>query len=486
MSENPADAAVGNTIIRGGVLRLVAFGYSAVLGVVATAVISRAVGPHGFAEYVTAMSLISIAMSFSDVGLLALGLREFAAQSGSAQERSLRALITLRLALSIVCAIAVVIFAVLVGYSTALVTGLSLAGVGIVFLSLHASYTVPIQGTFQLNVVAGLEALRQTLVMGMMIAAALGTGSIGAVIATYLPAAIAIAFATAIFARRISSIVPSLDFPEMRQLLRHVGTFAIAATIGSTYGFFAQVVSNTVLPKDESGLFALAFRVFAVLVGAGYTAISGAFPLLVAAVEAGDRERYDYAVRRLLQVSILAGLICTVGLVTGADFVTLVLGGSDFSGADTAVAVVGLALPSSFIVLTGASALLAARRHVHLVAIALIGASASIAATAALAAQWGTVGAATGIVVGETVLAAGYLWGIGKVSPRALPRASWAVAVLAAGALCCASALLPASGLVCALIGLALFAGIVIFSGLIPPELKQNAQGVLGRLTGRD
>jgi O-antigen/teichoic acid export membrane protein len=479
------DDNVGNAIIRGGVLRVFAFSYSAALGVVATAVISRVTGPAGFAEYVTAMSLITIAISLSDFGLVPLGMREFTALEEPERTRSLRALITLRLVLAALAGVVIVGFAWLDSYPQGLVTGLALAAVGLVFIALHFSYVVPIQATFRLNTIAWLEALRQTLIVVPMIVAAIVTEKIGVVIASYLPAGIVIAVVTGLIARKISSIVPSLDFAAMGRLLRHVGTFAVAATVSTTYAFIAQIVSNSVLSERDSGLFGLAFRVFAVLVGAGMAAIGGAFPLLVAAVEQDDRERYDYAVRRLLQTAALAGAFCAVALVTGASVAIAILGGAEFAGAEGAVQFVGLALPASFMVLVGGAALLAVRQHGRLLAITLIGASSSIVATWLLASNFGMYGAVGGIVIGENVLAVGYLWGVSRVSKVAVPRARWLLGILAVGAFSCLPALLPIAGVFSLALGAAIFAAAVLGLGIVPPELVDNARGLAGNLSGR-
>lgn len=478
---NPAEQNIGTAIIRGGVVRMFAFAYTAALGVTATAVISRAVGPNGFALYVTAISLITIATFLSDVGLAALGLREFAALKGAARVRSLRALITLRLVLAVVGSFGIVGFAVLHGYSDNLVAGLALAGVGLCLISLHVSWLVPIQATFRLNMVAALEALRQTLLMGLMIAAAVASGDIGLVVAAYLPAGLLIALATIPASSRIAPVTPSLDFAEMRSLLSHVGIYAIVATVGSTYAFFAQVVSNAELGEQESGLFALAFRVFAVLVIASFTAVGGAFPLLVVAFKEDDERRYRYALRRLVQTAFITGVGCSVALITGAAAVTALLGGSEFAGAEGGIRVIGIALPASFVVAAGGAALLAARRHAHLFVITVVGAGSSIIATALLAARYGILGASTGIVIGESVLAAGYLWGVRQVSGLAIPRARWALGVAVLGAVCCLPALFPVSGFLAAAAGLSGFTAGAFALRLVPPELVDNARGVLGR-----
>lgn len=465
-----AEENVGRTIVSGGIWRLLAFGFASLLGVVATAIVSRELGPADFAMFTTAISLIAIATTIPDIGLLALGLREFAALEGAERDRNQRALITLRLITATIGAVAIVLFALLAGYPDEIVIGLAVAGIGLLGLSMHISYAVPIQATYRLRTMAVLEAGRQIMIAGLMIVAVLATGEAGPAIAVYLPAGVLLAAVTALIARRIAPIVPSFDTEAMLGLLRKVGTFAIAGSIGGIYAYVAQIISNSILTPHDSGNFALVFRVYAVMLSACITAVSGAFPLLVSSSRS-DSDRLTYATRRLIQTTFLAGVGGAVALITGASFIVSVIGGAEFSDANGVMAVIGLALPASFVLITGNSYLLAADHHRALVWISLLGALVSIALTAALAATFGLYGAAAGLVLGEAIIATSYIRKISQVDKVALAGPGWALAVLAVGAVSCAAALLPLPSAVCAVIGLGTFAVLATGLKLVPPEL---------------
>lgn len=468
---------IGEKIVSGGIWRLVAFAVATGLGVVSTAIISREVGPASFALFTTGISLLTIAITMSDFGLLALGMREFAALEGPARDRSLRALITLRLGFAVLSSAAIIGFALIEDYPSDFLLGLAAAAIGLIALSVHFSYNVPLQASYRLNTIAMIEVTRQSLLVVGMAAVAVMTGEIGAVIAVYLPVAFLMAIVSGVLASKIAPAMPSLDFAMMRSLLRHVGVFAVATSVGASYAYFAQVVINSILPADESGMFGLAFRVFAVMLGACMTGVGGAFPLLVMSSR-NDLERLAYATRRLVQTTALAGTACAVGLVTGASFVVAVVGGPEYSDAIPLVAIIGLALPGSFVLITGGTVLLASGRHRELILVSVIGAALSIAITAMLTSAFGMTGAAAGVVVGETAIALGYLTQLHRISSKSLPAFRWGVAVLAAGAVSCSAALLPWTGIVRATIGLAAFIGLSVLLRLIPPELIDRVKMV--------
>jgi O-antigen/teichoic acid export membrane protein len=464
---------IGKKILSGGLWRLLAYVFATIVAVLSTSVVSRAIGPVDFAAYTTAISLISVAQGLADFGLLALGIREFAALEGAARERNLRALITLRALFASIGAVAIVAFSVLADFSTSTVIGIAVASVGLVVISFYVSYCVPLQATYRFNEMAILDATRQGLWSGLMILAAITTGSVGFIVASLLPAAIVVAIATALVARKITSIKPSWDPVTMRTLLASVGAFAVAASIGASYSYLAQVASDMVLSGYDSGQFALAFRVFAVALGAGLIAIIGAFPLLVTSAK-DDIERMVYATRRLMQTAVLTGFAAAVGLLTGASFVVAILGGPKYHDAIELLQIIGFALPVSFALNTGSTVLLAAGRHRELVAISVIGATISIAGTALLASIYGSTGAAIGIVVGETLLAAGYVTVLATIDRRALPRISWIGGVLIATLAGCAVDLIGLPSLVAAIVALGVF-GVLIFTlRLLPPEVADR------------
>lgn len=465
---------LGKKIIGGGIWRLLAYGFATFVAVLSTAVVSREIGPVDFAAFTTAISLITIASGLTDFGLLALGIREFASLEGEERERHLRALIALRLMFTFVGALVIMSFAILAGYSQGVVEGLAVASIGLCVMSFYVSYCVPLQATYRFNQLAALDATRQALWSGLMVLAAISSAGVGVIIATLLPTAIIVTIAAALLAHRIASIVPSWDPATMRKLLASVGAFAAAASIGGTYSYLAQVASDAVLSPHDSGQFALAFRVFAVLSGAGYVAIIGAFPLLVTSSKDEDHERLAYATRRVMETGILAGFGCAVALLSGATFVVEVLGGPEFDGAVDLMAIIGFALPWSFVLLTGSTVLLASGRHRALVAVAVTGAILSIAGTTLLATEFGGTGAAIGIVVGEMLIAAGYLAAIGRVDRGSLPSYKWLAGVAIAVLAGCAVSLSGLPSLIEAILATVVFVAAALLLGILPPEIRDR------------
>lgn len=474
-SQEAVDEAenIGKKILGGGFWRLVAYAFATVVAVISTAVVSRTTGPVDFAQYTTALSLIAVAQGLSDFGMLALGIREFAALEGAARERNLRALITLRFLFTSAAAVVIVVFAVLADYPSSTVAGIAVGAAGLAVLSFYISYCVPLQATYRFNELAVLDATRQGLWSGLMILAALTTGNVGLIVGALLPTAIVVTVIAAVLASKVTSIKPAWDPATMRSLLASVGAFAVAASIGASYAYLAQVATDAVLTPYESGQFALAFRVFVVLLGAGLIAILGAFPLLVTSAKE-DIERMIYATRRVMQTAVIAGFGAAVGLLTGASFVIALLGGSKYHDAIELLAIIGFALPASYVLNTGSTVLLAAGRHRELVVISVVGAILSIAITAAMAAEFGGTGAALGIILGELLLCAGYVTIVARIDRKALPQVRWLLGVFVAAAAGSAVELIGLPSLLAAIVGLAVYAAAIFLLRLLPPEMAEK------------
>lgn len=468
-----AEQNIGEQIIVGGAWRTVAYGFSTVIAVIATAIISREIGPAGFADFATALSLIAVAMLISDFGLLALGVREYAALSGEARRRSYQALISLRFVFGVVAGTLIVTFAIAAGYSAGLIVGICFAALAVPVGSIASSYTVPLQANYRLNLLAGIDALRQALTSSLMVTLALTTASVGAIIATNLPVTVVLTIVVALLIRGEASLRPSFDLTAMRGLLGDVGTFAVAASIGMMYPYISQVISNSQLDPHEAGQFGLTFRVFAVALAGWIVVVSGAFPLLVTSSRE-DVKRMVFATRRLIQASLLVGIACAVGLLTGADFIVAALGGEEYSGAAKLIAIIGIALPATFTLITGNTVLLASGRHRELIKVSVTGALVSIGLTCFASIKWGSTGSASGIVIGEVLIASGYIWMVSRIDATALPRMAWLLRAVLAGLLGAAAALLGIPSLLAAVLGGALFLVAGLLLRIFPPELTDR------------
>jgi O-antigen/teichoic acid export membrane protein len=256
-----------------------------------------------------------------------------------------------------------------------------------------------------------------------------------------------------------------------------VGVYAAAAAVGTIYVSAVVVTTSIVGTAQESGYLGAAFRVYTVLATIPLLLVSSAFPVLARAAHT-DHERLQYAVQRLVDVSLIVGTWVALSTILGADVAIRVIAGEEFAPAVPVLQVQGAALFVGFLAITGAFALVSLHRHVVLLAGNLAGLAVIVALTVILVPEYGAKGSAIATLAAETGLV--LLYGLTLFARRfvhyeveLVPR------IAAAGLLTAALALTSLDG-----IALVLAATVVYWTALI--LLRGLPHEVIDALLRRD
>lgn len=397
----------GEKVVGGGAARIVAYGGGALLSVASTAVVARELGTARFDGFATVLSLSLIALMVTDFGMATLGVREYVALADAERDHAMRVLLGLRMLLMVLGTVAMLVFALLARFRAELVWGSLLAGVGLVVQVVPATYVVPLQATLRLGMVGAVDFVRQAVQAILLVVLALAGFGVVPLLFTSIPAGLASALLALPVARRLTPLMPSLDWRAMGRLLRLALSFAVATSVGATYAYVAQVVTHLSTNERESGLFALAFRVFSVLIAVAMIAVSSAFPILTRTA-GRDSRRFSYVSSRLYEGVLLLGIVVAVGVGAGATAIVQILGGASFVGAAVMLQVLAVAIVGSFLVAVGSFVLLSL--HEHRALLVINGTALVIAVVLAwvLASRFGGIGAALALCVTEYGLAGAY------------------------------------------------------------------------------
>jgi O-antigen/teichoic acid export membrane protein len=350
-----------------------------------------------------------------------------------------------------------------------------------------ATYSVALAATLRLGWVGAIDFIRQGVqAAGLVVLALAGAGTVQ-LLGAAIPAGIVSLAVAAYVARGLAPLVPRWDWREMGRLLRMAMSYAIGTSIGAIYAYVAQIVTHLSTTDYESGLFALSFRVFSVIVAVAIIAVGSAYPILTRAA-GDDPHRFGYAGTRLYEGVVLIGLLAAVGVGVGAPAIIETLGGPEFREATGVARLHAAAIPGSFAVAAGSFLLLATRQHRTLLQINLGVLVVSVGLTAAMASAWGADGAACAIVLTEYGLAVAFFVVLRRgghgvyfgwrplASLFAAAVAAVAVALLL-GALAGGIALSAAW----AAVACAVFVGVALGTGGVPAEVTAVARARLGR-----
>src|SRR5437588_891691 len=147
-------SAAGPAAIRGSVLRVSAYAAGVLLSVGSASLLVRHLGVVDFGHYATVMSLITVCAGVTDLGITAIGVRDYSTRTGPERDRVLRNLLGVRLAAPSAGVAGATLFALAAGYERTLVIGTVLAGIGMTVQATQAFYATSLLAQLRLGAVS--------------------------------------------------------------------------------------------------------------------------------------------------------------------------------------------------------------------------------------------------------------------------------------------------------------------------------------------
>ena len=463
-------SAAGGLVIRGGVLRTAGHGLGIALSVGAVAILIRHLGAADYGRYVTVISLISIVGSLAEAGLTNLGIREYATLEAERRDHVMRNLLGLRLAISVLGGGIAVGFAVLAGYSGAMVAGAAIGAVGLAVLNAQGSYSEPLSARLQLGRVTALELVRNLAML--LLTAALAVVGVDLLGFLAIPAAAAavVLVLTLAWVRGALPLRPAFDPAAWRELLRVTVPFAAATAAGTLYVYMIVLVMSLLSSEEEVGYFGASFRVFIVVSSIAGLLVSAAFPVLARAAR-DDRRRLAYALQRLLEVGLLVGAYLALVTGLGASIAIEVIAGPDFDPAIETLHVQAGAILASFVLAVWGFALISLHRHAALLVANAFGLVVSLGLSLLLVTEYGALGAGITTVIGEVAIAIAYAVALFRAHPELRPSLRTVWRVLAGAVLALAAGVAVGSAIAAVVVATIVYVGAVVALRAIPDEL---------------
>jgi O-antigen/teichoic acid export membrane protein len=471
-------SAAGPAAIRGGALRIGGYVAGVAASVVSSALLLRHLGVVATGNYVTVLSLVSLAGGITDGGLAAIGVRELSTLPPALARRFFRGLAGLRLVFICGGILFAVTFAILSGYSSTLVLGTLLAGIGFALGTQLTTYTLPLQAELRLEWVTVLEVLRGAGTAAAIVALVLLGSPLLPFWGTTILAGI---FASALAARLVRGsmpLLPAVDRTVWRPLVRRTLPYSFATAVGVIYFRLAILIMSHVASPRQTGYYSASFRIIEILFVVPLLIVGSTLPIFARAAR-DDRERLDYALGRTFEVCVLLGLATGLALITGSRFIIDVVAGPKFGPSIAVLRVQGFALIATFMAASLSYGLLSLGRYRAVLSINLTVLVLSGVFTGVLASSDGALGAAAATTSVEVLYAAMLAVAVWRAGTRPrLSRRGMSRAVLAAllGALVILPADLPdvARPLLAELI----YCVALLVLGAVPAELMEQAPGL--------
>lgn len=471
----PADVLdtreAGPQVIRGGALRVAGYAAGVLVGVASSAVMFRHLGVIDAGRFVTVLALIAIVGGVSDLGLSGVAVREFTVRTGAEREQFMRNVLGMRIVYTTAAIGAAVLFAVAAGYTHAMVVGTALAGFGLLLFILQQTLTTPLQVHLRLGWVTLLHFLAQAGVAAGILALSLAGAGLVPLLAVQIPAMLPVIALTIWVVRRDTPLLPAFDWSEWRRVMGDVIAYSAAVVFTVLYFRIVAILIWLLSTGEETGYYAVAFRVLDALTLIPPLLASTAFPVLARAGR-DDLARLDYALGRLTEAMLLIGVGIAVVLVVGAEVAIDIVAGPDFDPAIEVLRLLAPAIVGTFLLATWGYALLSIRRHRAILVSNALALAMAVAASAVLIPAHGARGAAIALTLAELTLAIAY--GIALTRARSRSPAGTSIlprVALAAGIAVAAAVLLPLAPAPATIVAVVLYGALLIALRAIPWEI---------------
>jgi O-antigen/teichoic acid export membrane protein len=460
----------GAKVIRGGAIRGVTYVATILLTAATVPLMTRHLGVADFGRFVTASSVVMIVAGITEFGLSGIGTREYALAPPSERRALLANLLGLRTVLTLAGLAVAALLMVLAGYPRVVVLGMLVSGAGLMLLNVQQTYSISLTAQLDWGSSSAFELINAVVVAAGTVLLVLIGAQLFPFFFVSVASSAAALLASAVYLRGRVSLSPLFELPKWRALARDTLPYAAAATVGILYPRVGLLLVSLLSNAHQTGYYSTAFKVVEVIGGTSGLIASSAFPVFARAGR-DDHERLRYAVGKVADTALIAGVYVTLSLLVAAPFVIEVLGGPAFGPAVPVLRVQALALLGGFLAATWSYTLLSLRMHGALLRVTIAGLVVSIALSAALVPSLGAEGASIASAVCEFVVAGGYLVALARrhahlrPSLATLPRVALA-AGLAAGAL-----LLPVASIVQWAIASVVYLTLVLVLRAVPTEL---------------
>lgn len=331
-------------VVKHTAIQFVSRAISTLLGVVAIAIMTRALGTEGFGFYSTANAFVQVVGVLTDFGI-AIVTVQLLAEVGANQGKILGSALTLRLLVSaafLAVTPAVGLFfpyPVVIKAAILIFAFSQFANTGIQIL------TTIFQNRLRMELAAAGELLARVIqVAGVWFVAGHGSGLYGMAMAIAIGNAAQFALALAL-ARRLQPFRLDYDREVWRSIIRRSWPIGLSIAFNVIYLRADMLILSLARSQAEVGLYGAAYRVIDVLTSLPFLFMGLVMPIMANAWSVKDAPRLARASARAFDFLILLALPIVAGAAALGRPLMAALAGEEFreSGGLLALLTVGLA-----------------------------------------------------------------------------------------------------------------------------------------------
>jgi O-antigen/teichoic acid export membrane protein len=456
------------TLLANSLFMLLARAFTLASGGALIVYAARTFSVSEYGRYAVAVAIMAIFALLSELGISALALREMSPHEAR-RAQILGVTLVAEIVTSVIAAVLLVPAGLALGYSSAVLVLLAIAGASLLFQGLLP----PIDTTFKAQRVlvyaAVLTVVQSAVTAGVGFAlVALGAGPVGLMTALLVGAAAAVPVGFFLLKKELG-IVPTFDGARRRVLpfLRASAPIGFTGAITAIYERVDVVMVSKLGSSAAAAIYSIPLTIvqYSLVVPAIIgTAFFPLFANTLRADPASARDSFFLVSRLLLFASVPIALVLAIG---GGDIVTTLFG-DRYHGSGGVLLVLGWNIILGFQIFLLWYGLLAAHRERGMAVLMATGLALNVGLNFGLIPAYGPKGAAAALLVSDGFVVAGQAALLHRTVFE-LPFAQVLVKPLVAGALTVpvVLAIRPHSELLAGVVAAALFASLLLGSRYI-------------------
>jgi O-antigen/teichoic acid export membrane protein len=312
------------------------------------ALLTRYLGTEGYGEYTTIIAYVNIFITFANLGLYNILLRDIGKPGANESELSSIAF-TLRFFASLVIIPISILIALLLPYTPIIKIGIAIAGLSTLFLSLYQVLVPIFQKHFKIIYVSIAELTNRIIYLGFafILFTKFNSGLIPVVWAMVIASLVNFVLVFC-FAQRFTRIRINFNWKKWKLLLKEA--LPIGASIIFTLIYFRidTVMLSIMKPAEDVGIYGLAYKILENLIFFPAMFVGFVVPVL-SRYYIEDLSKFKETFQKVFNIFILGIVPLVVGLIFTASPIVRLLGGEPFMAASPVLQILSVAVGLIFL-----------------------------------------------------------------------------------------------------------------------------------------
>src|SRR3989344_1368141 len=319
---------------------------STTLGVIITILLTRFLGPVGYGQYTFVLVFVTMFGVIGDWGLSIITIRE-ASKHVEDAGKIIGNVLVIRMAMSIVAAIASIVAIHVLPYDTALRVLVSIASVYLLAISIKTSFQIVFTVKLKLQNWAISEIAANLVALLLVVLFIKNSGGLPQILWAFNLGHIFAAIVAAILAKQLLPVKLSWKREESKYLLSEALPMGAILVLFTIYNRMDTLILNYYHGDDAVGIYGAAYRIFEVLIlGAAY--FTNSILPLISKLAANDKARLKKVFKKSFIFLTLMGVFVAVTNYIFAPLGIAVIGGQEFAASVTPLRILSLALIVSY------------------------------------------------------------------------------------------------------------------------------------------